>query len=265
MMDISQAIGWEIYNIDPRDFGSSKVATIESLTNRTLPKYNQYKTKKSKSACTIVNSVKDFCYNYDYPFSDKLVEEAIDYCVANHWYIVGKGRQTNLAMQWVQKFFKSKGIDSAYIRISHTDPLLQEYKDAWYMIGCSFNWNIDYILDYARDWVLEWINFKPRQRGHRTSIYKNDYIRDSEYWFKYNEYKLKDLKALIKNWVYYPTFYVRVLPDNLTKPMEEIKKDDEREKELIICENSLSIAWKHLDSENQKKASELATYIRSIK
>lgn len=260
----SGKIDWEIYNIDPRDFWSSKVTGIMPLLDRELPEYNQYKHTKSKHACTIVNAVKDLCYNYDIHFSDDLVEDAIDYCVEHYWYVVGKWWHTNKAMQWVRSFIKTKGVEATYIRIDYKDPLFEEYKDAWYMIGCSFKGNTAYVLDYALDWYLIWKDFKPSNWWHRTSIYKDNFVWDSEYWLEYNEYKLWDLDALVNNWVYYPTFYIRTLPADMTAPTEEIKKDDERVKELTICENALSIAWKHLDEENQKKASELATYIRNL-
>lgn len=253
-----------IFRVDPMDFGSTEVSEIPEIDRHEFPKFNQYKDKRSKNACTIVNAVKDLCYNYRIEFKSEYVFGAIEYAVKNDWYVIGKGRHTNKAMQSVRKYFATLWIEANYVRLRHTDPKLQEYKEKWYMIGCSFTWDWKYISDYAKDWVVDWSEYW-KSFWHRTSMYWDDRIWDSEYWFKYNDYKLKDLKWLTNNWNYYWRYYIRILPTTLKKPMAETKQDVEKTKELTILENALSICRKHLDDDNQQKAHELAEYIRSLK
>jgi len=240
LVNTSKVVDWAIYQTDPRDFGSIHTDWITQIEPHELPKYNQYKRKISKHACTIVNAVKDLCYNYNIEFKKELVRWAIEHAEQKFWYDRKKGWRTNKAMEAVRSYFKTLWIEAVYIRIHFNDPKFVEYRNAWYMIGCTFKWNAKYVKDYWTDWILDWVEL-------------------------YNQYELKHLDQLIKNWVFYPTFYIRTLPENMTNTVDNIKKDNERSKELTICENALSISRKHLDEEHQQKASELADYIRSIK
>ena len=269
-MNTSKVVDWAIYQTDPRDFGSIHTTWITPIEPHEFPKYNQYKRKISKHACTIVNAVKDLCYNYNIEFKKELVRGAIEHAEQNFWYNRKKGWRTNNAMKAVRSYFKTLWVEAVYIRIHFNDPKFVEYRNAWYMIGCTFRWNAKYVKDYWADWILDWVAFWKSTFWHRSSLtswsilWKN-FVWDSEYWFKYNQYELKHLDQLIKNWVFYTTFYILTLPENMTNTVANIKTDKEKSKELTICENALSIARKHLDEENKQKASELAEYIRSIK
>jgi len=227
--------GWDVRAIDDRDFGSKFVGDIEPVDSHKKPQFNQYDYVKTRHACTIVNAVKDICYNYYLHFDKQLVFDAVDYCIEHWWYVVGKWWQTPRAMQYVRKFFNDMWEEATYIRLRGTDPLLTEYKYKWYMVWCSFWGNTDYVIDYGTDGTVDWTSFHPRQRWHRTSMYGDNRIWDSEYGFEYNDYKLKDLKWLQEEWTYNMWYYVWVLPENLVHPVDEIKRLVEME--LSIEEN----------------------------
>lgn len=216
--------GWDVFAIDNRDFDGSHVDTIPTILPHKFPEFNQYANTRSRQACTIVNAVKDICYNYNIDMTTELVRDAIDYCVDNWWYVKGKGRSTPKAMQYVRKFFIERWVDAKYVRLRHTDPKLQEYKDKWYMVWCSFSGNMDYIMDYKDDLVVDGIDFKPRLFWHRTSMYWENRIWDSNYGRSYNDYKLRDLAWLEENWVFNKRYYVWVLPDSLIAPVEDLKR-----------------------------------------
>jgi len=256
-----------IYSPDPRDFWSEVVETISPVKLHDFPRFNQWDYDETTHACTIVNALKDVCYNYFIPFSDELELEVVEYAVENMWYVVGEWWKTNKAMQAVRKFLATKDIEATYIRIPHTDKLLVEYLKAGYMIWCTFKGNEEYSRDKNEDWILHWTIFEPATRWHRSSMIMIDgtiCIWDSYFGIKYNQYELNDFIWLLEAQTYFPTFYIRTKVEDMTDTPENIITNTERKKELIILVNSLSLWWKHLNPENQQKASELADYIRSM-
>lgn len=247
----SDFVDWgDVWAINEKDFWASHISNIQVIPKHEFPKFNQYKYKRiGKSTCTITNAVKDALYNYGIPFNKNYVFSAVDYCVREWWYTVWHWWSTPKAMQYVRKRLESLWIKASFVRLRYTDPKVQKYLDKGYMVWVSFNWNHNYILDYAKDGILDWITFGKRTFWHRTSMYWNHRIRDSEYWFKYNDYKLAHYKELVEAWTYNWRVYVWTLPEDLIAPVDDIKR-------LVKFESQVNEAIK-LNSEMREKSNDV--------
>ena len=239
---------------DKRDFGATHIKKIKPIPKHEFPKFNQYKDNYTKHSCTFTNAIKDLCYNYNIQFDKNLIYSAIDYAEKHCWYNHKHWYETQTAMKCVRKRAKEVlNLETSFVRLWHTDEKVAEYKRKGYMIGVTFNGNNNYVMDYAKDWVVDWIDFKPRQRGHRTSMYGKYRIWDSEYWFKYNDYSIKHFNELVKNWVFYPRVYIWTLPEDLKAPVEDLKRLKQFELDVNTTIDLNSKMWKETNDKQFKK------------
>jgi len=231
--------GGNVWSIDIRDFGSSHIDNIPVIKKHDKPKFNQYKSSYTKHSCTITWAVIWLCYNNNIEFKEDYIREAIGFCEDNAWYDHHRWRDTNLAMQWVRKRAEIKRQkEFPYVRLRYNNEKSEEYFDKGYMVWFSFNGNTNYVIDYWAEGILDWTTFWARKRWHRTNMYKETWVyrvRDSEYWFKYNDYALANFHWLVEDGTYNAWLYIRTPEWSLVWTIEEVKRL--KHMELLVDQN----------------------------
>ena len=214
---------------NPRDFllgdlwlDVSKLPDIKG----TLPLYNQYKSAKSRSACTIVNAFRQWCHICGVKPTDRDYADLINWCVKYCWYIIGQWRWTEEAMNAVLKRTRQMypTILCHYAKVNWADGNVEILLDKWYSMWVSYGGNQAYNEDYQKDNILNGAVFWTPTYGHRTCLIKkgNHKIDDSWYWTSFNIYSLAQFKALFQNSVYNPRIYVWIKDSGINEA--EVKR-----------------------------------------
>ena len=193
--------------------------------------YNQW----SSLDCTLYSSFWALSDLKDYELTKTDIKE-----IVNMSYERGrqkdKGWSTALWVKCVCDWWNNKHPDNKaiYFRIDVLSNNFLQALKLGYTVVLTFKGNSSYSNDHWVDWVVDWVDFKPSTRWHATtSVYLQDekvYIKDSYKWRKKkdwsddNYYRLADIVALVKNWVYYPSAYL-IMSENAIKPnIDDLKR-----------------------------------------
>jgi len=134
--------------------------------------------------------------------------------------------------------------------------------DLWYSVHTGYRGNKEYSDDAWRDWdcVLMANDIWQSTYGHAIRIVKKwdeYYVIDNYKWRKCNIYKLNDLKWLIKNNVFFNSWYIYIpkqeieMTENIILPEHlEANKQDSESREIIL-------AWEKVASEFLQKWNKL--------
>lgn len=186
--------------------------SLEDIPQHNYPLINQWSYKETKSACTIVNALKEAWYLWWMEANDDEMIESVKYATTQN-YIIGKPRYADLWMRSTEKFFEMKYPDKKlyYSTLTRDSPNFIKLLQKWYMLWCTYKGNDKYNADYRADCILDGDSFGNPTYGHRTSIKWKDgkiYVYDSYAGHKYNVYELKQFVNLVKNKVFWETFFV---------------------------------------------------------
>jgi len=191
--------------------------------------YNQWRT----THCTLYAPIWAISDLFNMPFSKEQIKWVVNLSV-ERGKPINKGWYTQ---KWVKcavdrwnKYNPTR--KTLYFRSTIWSNTFNEAIEKWYTVVASYRGNRDYGRDYY-DWVLEWTEFKPSTYWHCISLVWKDwwiYVKDNYKWRKWqwdvstNYYKVKDIKWLVKNKVFYPACYIIVKEDDTKYTEQELKR-----------------------------------------
>ena len=211
--------------------------------------FNQWTTEETKSACTIVNSVRGLIRTassyYRYKPTTKDIFDTVDYAIKEMGYIVWSWwwvyKWVDAARRYWNSIHPDMKISSALVE--YNDPAYKKFSDKWYFMVGSYKWNYEYWRDFKDNWVLDWYKFVPHSYWHctiRKVKWSQEVVDDSYFGRKYNEYILKYPKKVIDTGCWSNNFYVFV-PE--IKNIDEIKRLTKMKNELEIVITNNSLLW----------------------
>ena len=118
----------------------------------------------------------------------------------------------------VRRYLKSIWHNVNSYRINTKSNDFWELLDKWYRINIWINVKEWFYEDAQDNWVLDKFPIWAQEYWHSTSIKKiwDNYIVDNYKWvYKYNTFKLQDLKELIDKWIVFTWAYVLYNDKNL--------------------------------------------------
>lgn len=190
-----------------------QLSKIDFMPWNSMPQRNQYRNWWSKMWCTVVNPIRLIFWMYGFHVSDSIMQEVIEYAVANHEHSYEEGN-------WMSKWILASvdWFNGVYLpRIGQ--PLLElVYYNIWFnsedhhyvnsLWYGTIVWHkvtkkrkADRLDNNRLDTYDRW----PRQTGHITLMTDRNTIRDSNYWTPYEIYETPI--HLYKYWEEYRDFY----------------------------------------------------------
>jgi len=160
--------------------------------------------------------------------SDQLKEE--------YWYTKGVGMYMYRAVDLVRNVANDKfSYDISSYRVKTGSKEFYNLLDMWYSLLTWYRWNQEYEED-IEDWVLNWKNFgyiywhMIRIIQKDWDIYVVDNRKDSQYNIddiqqeskdNKNIYKVKHLKDLIENDVFFKNAYIYIVKDDIMTQLQQ--------------------------------------------
>lgn len=156
---------------------------------------------------------------------EEIIKEAI-----KEWYKVGDGRWTRLWVKTACKVWNTKNLNKKVMYIK-TYVWSEQYKIAiekGLPIVHSYRTSSWYWIDRRKDWIVDWKGFDNFTGWHAIVGFGSERGLELEHLNtypkrKYNQYGVRHLSELVKNWVYYPWCYI-IAPVDTKNQIEEIKK-----------------------------------------
>lgn len=260
MTSMIEEIDWMIEHWEQEtDFLLNWEVELPPLFNQDNIRY-EYSQGKTKD-CTLYSAIWAISDLMNYEFNKTEIKEVVDMSYArgrrkDGWWF------TQLWVKCAADYWNNKYPDRkvAYYRIDILSNNFTQVLKAWYTVVLSFKGNTAYSMDHYEDWVVDWTDFKPSTRWHATtSIHQEKvFIKDSykgrkkKDWSDDNHYELKDIVALVKNGVYYPSAYVFVAEEKIVNNVEELKRLNEFKTEVNIAISQNSKLW-HLTNDEMFK------------
>ncbi len=251
--------------------GDVTVQNIPDVRDHVIPKLNQWNYDLSGSACTMVWPMIQTgrLLNIDFKPSEML--NLIQWCINNAWYVAGYGwgtdQGTNSMRKWHNETDPHRQI--FYMKGFFSDPTFQEALRKWHILGFTYKWNKEYNDDYRSDLVLDGTDFPDPTYGHRPGgvMYMESgkiMVQDNYEWSKSNVYELKDIDALIKNGVFYQTFYLILPVQSITEDIEAVKRKKLMEKSLKTLLYTLSVCHDSCPSDVKPMIQSLANTLKPL-
>lgn len=220
---------WVIEWDNPSDFLFGDlwvdIDTIQPLPYKEIAPYNQYKLKKTASACTIINTYRVACYVADVSPTAQDFVDAVDYAV-KLWYKIWSWWYVFKAIDCIRAFMREHhGVHLTSVYSKWSDPTLTKMLKKGYPAVFSYWGNYAYNKDYQPDAELNGSTFGFATYGHCTVQKLKDNVMlvdDSSYGNSYNIYKIDKFAELFQNRVFNPWLYFFI--KDLTIDVEKIKR-----------------------------------------
>lgn len=201
------------------------IDSVQPIPYKDLPTYNQYKLKKTASACTLINSYRVACYVADIEPAAQDYIDLVDTAV-KEWYRIGSWRYVYKAIDVVRAFMRTQhNVHLTSIYSKWSDPTLTKMLKKGYPCIFSYWGNYAYNKDYQVDAELNGSTFGFATYGHCTVQKLKDNVMlvdDSSYGNSYNIYKINKFAELFQNRVFNPWLYFFI--KDLTIDVEKIKR-----------------------------------------
>lgn len=270
---------------DEYAFWEDVVYNIPTLTHNIWPKINQGMNTISKSACTIFwawgQLIRLFALDLTREEANKVWLEIIDYCVKKGWYVIGKGRGTPTAINyvckwrnetWYKKFWKEKVF---YLRVLWSSPIVREALDKWHMCWYTktIQWAWDqiswYVSKNAEDYtIMVWhrLNLKGPQTIEKATWWatrgKAQWACQDNYFEQIGtNFFIEDLGKYINKGVY--AYVYLILPESSMHTDTEAEKERIAETKAInAIISALTSTWGSVPEWVQEKSAEFAKQLR---
>jgi len=272
-----------------RDYGDEYAfwEDVEYITpkieHNIRPKGYQWKTSKTRSACTIIWAVNQlirlFWLDLITEQTNILYDEVVDYCT-KFWYVIGSWRSTPTACNavckrrneaWYKKFWKEKVF---WLRLYWSDKKLVEALDEWHLVW--FSKHVNY-WKHQVEWLVYWEpSLYPEMVWHRLNWKWIQYTvptwwaditwaergaQDNYHWAIWENFAFKSIKPYINHWMYaywYVILPVSCMKENIEKEKEKIAK----KKAYNVLISIMSSTYKDVDEEFQMMSWSYATALR---
>ena len=270
-------------NWDEYAFGESTEYIIKKIEHNIFPKWNQWKNKNTKSACTIVWAVNQlirlFWIDLDMEKTNKLYLSAVEYCVWK-WYVIWEGRWTptacnNVCKWWNEIASRTFNKEKVFrVRLYWNNDRIIEALNKGHIV-----WFTKYVnfWEHQVQWLVYWNpSIYPKMVGHRLNWSDVNYIQatwwadiskaerwavDNYHWQIWEYFAFKEMKPYINHWVY--AYWYLILPES--RMISNIEKEKERIAKLKAVNTligTLSSTYEDLDNDSQLMMSALATSLR---
>jgi len=191
------------------DSETLSIGNIPKIKSWIWLKYNQWNKFLTSSACTIVSRVRTVLYIISSLFwlepTEWQVDDAVRYAIKDSWYVEWKWWRVYMWVNSVRKYWNEtnpdKQVTSAAINFYHED-FWEVFKRV--PLVSSYKWNLEYNRDYQTDCVLDLKKLETEYSYWHCIAETFDekvMVHDNYHPKKYNEYEIKHLSDLIKNWV----------------------------------------------------------------
>lgn len=263
-------------------FGEEVNFTVPEITHNIWPHINQWISKKTTSACTMAwtlcQIIRLFWIDLPLKESTSLLEEVVDYCVKEHWYVVWHWWSTPTAINAVCKWRNEVGAKRFnkekvfYTRRDYQDSKVKETLSKWHLVGFTYalNWWDDkkkglvWRDNYPWAWWhrTNWQSTKTTKPGWWASEPTADcWVYDNYYLSSSNQYLIRDRKKYMNRWMYTPAYLI--LPQStMEKSVEEVKENIAETKAINYVLWSLTTARSSVPEKYQEKFAQLAKEIR---
>lgn len=229
-----------IYDEDEMSFSAGDIWIVPGSLP-TLSPFDWFKwldqrsEEESVMACTIVWPINQ-AYWIDRRSPDNTVMlDYIDWATKNYNppYVIGKWWNSRFGTNAMRK---KRNIDNPTKKIvfftgTIWDDIFREAYHKNYMIWLTYKWNANYNWDFSKEWILDWKDYKPSTYWHRNNALGTWAVKDMVWMFDnydgrlpFNRYSIKYMSDLVKNGVFYPTYYLIVPESYISESPESIAK-----------------------------------------
>lgn len=234
-----------IYDEDELAFTAGDIWLIPG----TLPTIDPYKSfvwldqrseEESIMACTIVGRLNQISWLWGRSPTKPEMLDYIDYAtkVPKPSYVIWKWRQTRYGANAARNKWNTDNPTQKVIVITGTigDDIFREAYQKNHMIGVTYKWNAAYNRDFSKEGILDGKDYKPSTYWH-TNNSLSVWAAEGMIWMfdnydkrlPFNKYSIRYINDLVKNGVFYPTYYL-IIPADLVaeNPADIVKKKMDR-------------------------------------
>jgi len=226
--------------------------------DKEIYEYNQYKLKANRKSCTLFACFWAVSDLFNYKFTDEEIKE-MNKLSYKAWRMKNKWRRLYKAVDVVREYRNNKHPDKQIVSFK-LEANSEQHREALkkrHTTPTVYHWNSKYNKDIRLDWTLNWTKFWTSTYWHAIGLRNIDFtrVKDSQYWYKYNKYLLKDYQGLISSNVFSSVAYLFLPIESIKESKEALKIKQIRDR--VIKQNSMM--RKLIDNElEQSKVNETA-------